>query len=551
MKCALLQDKPPKGFDELLPIITERDLQELQEQIPELSTYLDSSPINISMKDETGNVSGLQSEEHKNLETIQFQPMFVGSRTVESMTYKKASSVVTEMSVSEDKATQMSMDASTQVEWTVEEDECPTSKAEPELQVLSTQNLAFKEERTELSSKAADQETVWTGDGNGTHERKKSSSDSASEESDLVFRSAHDDYVTVFETDLEGDPQERDVPLVSQLVGECQEQCAALLNEASQTTTLTSSGTPSTDQSTQTEHSFDDNWPVQESGIQRGLSQTDLEQQASDRSRQTSLDNMVERLSHLEACLSNTQEVLERTSAEKQQLQQANSNVREFVCRELQAIHNCLSKEKRLISEWDLQIKEDILEGISKVREIQEKDHNYIVQSITQRTKEECEKKMTQLNLEFEKEKNVFLEDKEKLECEKIEILKQLDQLRIDKETSEIQQQEESQKLTSLVEEYKAKLDEQQGTAQKVQENKSRFDEDQQIRFNAIIMKLKREKEQALSQAQEKLNELKSLLEQQEEGMKVLVMEKENIAQERKREHDEFCRREEDLLTGK
>jgi len=119
----LLQEKPPRPFDEQLPIITESDLQELKDQIPELASYLESCSINISMRDESGKSSFLQSEELENLSSVTQFPVNFRGRTSESITDKKEALLLAEMSSSGNKATQMSMDASTQVEWTCNESE--------------------------------------------------------------------------------------------------------------------------------------------------------------------------------------------------------------------------------------------------------------------------------------------------------------------------------------------------------------------------------------------------------------------------------------------
>ena len=94
------------------------------------------------------------------------------------------------------------------------------------------------------------------------------------------------------------------------------------------------------------------------------------------------------------------------------------------------------------------------------------------------------------------------------------------------------------------------KLRSTKGAVQKVQENKSRYEEDQQIRFNAIMMKLKREKENALFQAHEKIKELTQCVEQQEKDIKSLMMEKENVTGEYEQARGGFCLREQELLAG-
>lgn len=154
------------------------------------------------------------------------------------------------------------------------------------------------------------------------------------------------------------------------------------------------------------------------------------------------------------------------------------------------------------------------------------------------------------MNAKFEKEKQAFLEIKMRLDLEKNEILDQLKQLQAEKEKSECRHREETEKLSEIVADYKAKLEEHEGAAQKLQESKSRFEEDQQIRFNAIMMKLKREKEHAVLQAQEKIKELKQIVEQQEKEVKSLAMEKERITEELGQVRSAFCKREQELVAA-
>ena len=537
-------EKPPRPFDEQLPIITDRDLQELQEQIPELTTFLESSSINISMKDETRKGSFLQSEELEHLSAIQFAAV-LGTRTSGSISEKKET-LFGEMSSSQ-KATQMSIDASTQVEWTFEEEKMPV-KEEQGVPFYSTLHALDKNGQDERNERSDDNES---------NERKRSGSDTASErssaldDSDLVFRSAHEDYVTVFDADL-GVNLESDRHGSIQPVGELQEDCAALLDDASQTPTLSGSTTQSTDHSTQTEHSSDSNLTIQESGLEEfgegGLVVS--ERKSFESTHQPTENELVERLKHLEEQLRTTQSSLEKAFSQKEHLRQMNSKVRDCLMGEFEVIRKGLEECRQVVVDLKSKMKKDVVVAIASLQQKGDLYRETLIDSTTKKIKGEYEKELVQLNMQFEQEKTAFLELKSELEFEKNAILKELKQLQSEKEASESKHREEAEKLSLTVSEYKAKIEERDGVAQKLQENKSRYEEDQQIRFNAIMMKLKREKESALSQAQEKIKVLRECIEQQEKDIKSLVMEKEKVVEEYEQERGAFCERERDLLAG-
>lgn len=553
----LLQEKPPRSFDEQLPIITDRDLQELKDGIPELSSYLESSSINISMKDESGKTSFLQSEELENFSSVMQFPMISESRTNESVTDKKVTSSVVDMSSSESKATQMSMDASTQVEWTCSDsDSIPLQESQSPTESEFMKNVPDKNEQANVSK----QENTEGCTDNESNERKKSNSDTASEkssvldDSDLVFRSAHEDYVTVFDADLAGDLEEKEPTVDTQPVGKVQEDCSALLDDASQTPTLASSGTQSIDHSTQTEGSSDGSWPppVQETGLQDFGEEAALtsDHQSFERTSKSATDEMVLRIEHLEEKLRTSQGSLEKANSQKENLQQLNTKVKDCFKGEFDVLRQCLNDSKKLMLEWDSKLREDVIKTLRNLQQKGDLFREQLIQNVTERTRDEFQRELVHLNSQFEQEKSAFLEMKNKLEVEKDGILNELKQVQAEKERSEIQHQEENEKLSMIVNQCKAKLEEHEGAAQKLQESKSRYEEDQQIRFNAIMMKLKREKEYAVLQAQEKIKELKQLVEQQENNMKSLVMEKERVTGDYEQARDAFCGREQELLAG-
>jgi len=545
-------EKPPRPFDEQLPIITDRDLQELLEQIPELSAFLESISINISMKDETGKASFLQSEELENLGTSPQFPVVLGRRTSESVSDKKAT--FTEMSSSE-KLTQMSVDASTQVEWTCEEEKIPVQEEQGK-QFYFTQHPPVSEQTNVLNQNVREESTECSDD-NESHERKKSSSDTASEKSsalddDLVFQSAHEDYVTVFDADLAVNLDDNDLHHDIQPVGELQEDCTALLDDASRTPTLASSGTQSTDHSTQTEGSSDGSLPTQGSGSEEFCKEgsSDSDHKSFERTDQSSRNEMAERLKQLEEQLTTAECSLQTTYSQKEKLQQINTKARDCLKGEFEAIRQGLNECRQVILDLKLKVEEDVMNAAANLQQKGDLCKEAIIKNSTKRTREECKEELAQLNAQFEQERTAFLELKSKLEFENSKVLEELKQLQADKETSEAQHRQENEKLSLIVSEYKAKIDEHEGATQKLQENKSRYEEDQQKRFNAIMMKLKREKESALFHAQAKIKELTQCVEQQEKDIKSLVMEKETVTGEYEQARDAFCGREQELLAG-
>ena len=491
----------------------------MKDQIPELASYLESSSVNVSMGEEGAKNSFLQSEELENVSSVaQFPAEF--DRTSDSITDKKVASSIVDMSSSESKATQMSVDASSEIQWTCS----------------GNQNTPGQEGRQGAAENYCTQDTAETTEDfhdSNSSERKKSNSDTSSEkssaadDSDLVFRSAHEDYVTVIDADLEVNFNEKEISPDLQPVGEVQEDCSGLLEEASQTPTLASSGTQST------ERSID-------------VSALDSGSQELETATLSIPNDVVQRLQQLQDQLTSTQESWEEAILKKETFKQLNMKVKDCVKDELNFLRQGLNDAKGLLIELQSKMKEDVLLAVGNLKEKGDLWGKHILQ----KTKEEFEVELVQINAKFEKEKKEFLEIKIRLELEKNEILDQLTQLQAEKERNESQHKEETEKWSEIVTEYKAKLEEHEGAAQKVQENKSRYEEDQQIRFNAIMMKLKREKEHAVLQAQEKIKELKQLLEQQEKDMKSLAMEKDMMTEEFGQARSAFCKREQELVAG-
>ena len=550
-------EKPPRPFDEQLPIITEREFQELQEQIPELAAYLETSSVSVCMKDETGKESCLQMDELESLNTMsQLQGLFE-RRTSDGVGDQK-NAPFAEMSSSE-KATQMSLDASTKVEWSCEKEEKTPVQELQGNQFYSTIGIPVVSEVTNVGKENVREETSQFADDDKTKEQKKSSSDSTSEkssgvdeDSDSVFRSAHEDYVTVFGADLAVNVNENDLRPDIQPVGVLQEDCTALLDDASQTTTLASSGSQSlTDHSTQTERSSDSNLLITESGSQESCGKGSLDVERIERTEQPMVNEMVERLKHLEEKLRNSQESLESAGSQREKLHHVNVKVRDCLKQEFEVFRQCLNECKKVVIDLESKIKEDVLIVVSSVQQKGDFFRENVSGIVSRRTRDEFEKELAQFSSQFEQERNIFQEVTSKLELEKSKLLEELKQLKTKNEATDSLHKEEMQKLSLVLNEYKSKLDEHEGAAQKLQESKSRYEEDQQIRFNAIMMKLKREKESTLFQAQEKIKELTQCVQEQGKNLKSVVMEKEKVTEEYEQAHSAFLAREQELLAGK
>lgn len=549
--------KLPRPFDEQLPIITERDFQELQEQIPELAAYLETSSVSVCMKDKTGKESCLQMEELESLNATSQLQGLLERRTSDGVRDQKTASFV-EMSSSE-KATQMSLDASTKVEWSCEKEEKTAVQELQGNQFYSTIGIPVVSEVTNVGKDSVREETSQCADDDKTKVQKKSSSDSASEkssgldeDSDSVFRSAHEDYVTVFGADVAVNLNENDLRPDIQPVGVLQEDCTALLDDASQTTMLASSGSQSlTDHSTQTERSSDSNLLITESSLQESCGKGSLDAEIVERTGQPMVNEMVERLKHVEEKLRTTQESLGSASSQREKLHHVNVKVRDCFKQEFEVFRQCLNDCKKVLLDLEAKIKEDVLTAVASVQQKGDFYRENVSGVVSKRTRDEFEKELAQISSQFEQEKNVLEKVKSKLELEKSKLLEELKQYQTEKETTESLHKEEMQKLSLVLNEFKSKLDEHEGAAQKLQGSKSRYEEDQQIRFNAIMMKLKREKESALFQAQEKIKELTQCVQEKEESLKSVMVEKVKVTGEYEQAHGAFLAREQELLAGK
>lgn len=532
-------EKGPRVFDEQLPVITDGDLQQLQGQIPELTTFLENSLTNVSMKEEIGRASFWQDKEFDDLSTAQFQ-MFLGAKTSGSVLEKKLNSSL-EMSTSQ-KATEMSIDASKQIEWTCQEEK------------TTVQDHVPVHEATKVTSEILQEIDECVKDSN-VNERRKSNSDTSSEkssaleDSDLIFRSAHDDYVTVFGADLVANADDAN----AQPVGERQEDCSALLDDASQTPTLARSMTQSTDHSSQTEQGSEGGLQLHVSGVEEPLrkgSKILEEKLMQDNKQQQARNELAKKIEQLENELRTAQSTLENEFSQRERLQQGHAKVKDCVKKEFEVIRQNLMECKQVTIDLTSCVNRDVMAMMVSFQEKGEFYRNALIESTVNQNGEEFERKLAQLGAQFEKERTAFFELNSKLELENGRLRDDLKRYETDRERREAQYKEEVDNLSLVIKEYKSKIEEQEGTAVKMQGNKSRYEEDQQRRFNAIMMKLKQEKESALSQAQEKIKELTKCMEELEKDVKCLEMEKDKLSEECQQSQDAFCGREQELLNG-
>lgn len=428
------------------------------------------------------------------------------------------------------KVSAMSIDASTQAQWTEggarEEDlrqggsttveGHETEEERPVEMSITTQGT---NEKTATGSK--DEPTVETQKTNGSSDTGSERS-SGLDDNDL-FKSAHEDYVTVVDADLKVDLEEQ-IPLAFESSGGSDDKVGVLLGEISQTPTLTSSETQIFDQSTQTD---------------------DLEGEASTSICESSPET-ASQLVHLEEQLTKT---LEASTASRDKLLESHRLLKDLLCKELPILKDAHCRNKELVVTWLVETKRDMENALSTLK-VREEERSRQVNSIMQGEREELEEIQRQITRKCDEERKEFQEIRTKLECEKKSLLDDLKKLQIEKEGNESQHRSETERLSGIIQEYRSKYEAQQSTSQKLQEHKSRSEEDQQIRFNSIITKLKREKEQAVGQTLEKLKAVELQLEQQRERAQLAIEEKETLAQVKGDDGIKFQNREQELVAS-
>ena len=532
-KSILLQEKAPRDFDSRLPIITERELQGILEHAPELRQHLETSPINVSMRDISGRL-GTSSSQDDVIDGAGFK-IFGFAEALKSF------------SVSQTKTSIMSVDTSTQVEGTVTTGICSTKNESKVVGGDLTDNSSEGEVKVlRYMSVAQD----LGGDTEGvTRTKRKSSSEGDSdknsqglEDSDLMFKSANEDYVTVYDTDIVREPSDGK-PSGEMVISETSvELCdPPSLEETSQTLTLTSfssgSGSQSTNQSSQTDFTDSDlvHTPFQESTKRPSHEVI----KSGDTSDANALDLSVQNIKHLEEHLAKSKDALESSNRRRDNLLAMNRSLKELLQDQLGKTQDELASSKDTIEKLKTYSKECSVFILDEVKRRFESKKNDVIESTSKTMRDK-----------FEQEKARLVDLLSKEELQRVQFSEELENIRMEKETLEGKYKEETDKLRLTLEDCKTKLEEQQSLTTKQYESKTRSDEDQQIRFNAIISKLKKEKEQAMNVAHEKLRSIEMELVKEREKTGLLTCENENLQQGTKLEAERFCERENELLAS-
>ncbi|XP_032243064.2 RB1-inducible coiled-coil protein 1 [Nematostella vectensis] len=492
-----LFDKPPKEFDQRLPIITENDLQQLQTSVPELSEYLDKSydANNISMLDVTLSTTPITSE------TQSASAATSMSRCVCTMsvdTQDDGESGVAdgkEMHISMGKGTDMSV---------VQE---PTD---------DTAHIVLAPSDAEEPAKEC------------------SSQSEAGSDSDLMFRSAQEDYVTVAEADLGKEfTEEQSLSVEDQVLGS---------HNTSQTLTLTSSGSQSCETSTQTddglENKADDESASEES--------TPVQQEEQPATIETTDAPSMNKIIQLEEQLQFYKKELNSVTMEKEKIKNDNFQTGNLFGETLTNLRENLSQTRQMVIDSRTQFKHEIVEALEKLSSTLEK-----ASELTQeRTSKEYKKILREVTDKYDKEKKHLLEEKTHCEIEKNDVEIKLQSVMAEKEALEIQHKDKVEELNSSLGILQTHFEEQKSLAMKLKETKERSEEDQQTRFNAIIMRLKRERDQMVGQLNEKLTMLEGEYEKQQQHLEVLEQEKVALQQTKEEDSMKFTKKEKELLTA-
>lgn len=530
----LSQERVLREFDSRLPIITERELQAIFEHAPELREQLDTASINVSMSDVSGRL-GTSSLE-----------VSADSTTVKNIGFiELLKSFEKGFSTSQTKSSAMCVDASTTMEDIELEGIFPAQSGRHNIDTDLAENSSEGDGK-ELTFISMAQNLAEDKERN-TQTKRKSSSEGDSdknsqglEDSDLMFKSANEDYVTVYDTDVERSTGDAKVAGQMVVSGTSVELCdPPSLEETSQTLTLTNfssgSGSQSTDQGSQTDFSDElIHSPFQES-VKRASHELIKSAKNSD---SKTLDLTLQNIKHLEEHLAQSKEALEVSNRKRDNLLTVNNNLKELIKKELDKTHKDLASTKELTEKTKTCLKEYSLFILDEVKKLFESEKSTVVEMVSKTIREECEQ-----------EKNQLLDQLRQKKLESIQFCEELEKLRTEKEILSIKHKEETGNLLSSLEDYKMKLEEQQSMTAKQQESKSRFDEDQQIRFNAIITKLKKEKEQAVNLAHEKIRIIESELARESDKTRTLTRENEDLRQAKQLEAETFCEREKQLSS--
>lgn len=408
-----------------------------------------------------------------------------------------------EMSVSK---TSMSVDASTQAAVWMDgggvvieesEDSPEGDNTSTRLHLLSS-SQASVDESTPLNLQSSDESPP------KSHQKD---SDTGSEpssgltDSDIMFRSAQEEYVTVEGADLDSkdDSFSQHEPAPPSIIGE---------HDSSQTLTLTSSGSQSITASTQTDFSLDENL-ICSGGDEDEKNKTD-----SLYSKETVI-KLEERTKELENELKCNTEELNTIVQCNAKLEDLKKNFTELLQNAVVSLRKDLRTSKELISDCKGTMNREVEIAWSKMQGFAEEVMNSVSTFESERTKQEMDEIVRQIGEKYQEEKTELLNTKQQLEIKINDITMELQKVQEECNVTKAKNAEEIQRLTTELDEYKGQFEDQQNLLMKLKENKVQTEEEQQTRFNAIIMRLKRERDQIVNQLNGKMKEMEMEMEKQ------------------------------------
>lgn len=340
-------------------------------------------------------------------------------------------------------------------------------------------------------------------------------------DSDIMFKSAQEDYVTVEGADFgskdDSFSQNECTPHPS-IIGE---------HDSSQTLTLTSSGSQSITASTQTDFSLEENLICSSGGDEDEKSKTD-----SLYSKEAVV-KLEERITELEDELKCNTEELNTIVQRNAKLEDLKTNFTELLQNAVVSLREELRASKELISDCKGTMNREMQVAWSRMQVFAEEVMNSVSTFESERTKQEMDQIIRQLGEKYQEEKTELLNTKAQLELRINNITMELHKVQEECNITKAKNADEIQRLMTELDDYRGQCEEQQNMLMKLKENKGQTEEGQQTRFNAIIMRLKREKDQIVSQLNEKMKEMEMENEKQKVELTELRQERHSSLKEK------------------
>lgn len=304
----------------------------------------------------------------------------------------------------------------------------------------------------------------------------------------LFLRSAQEDYVTVVESDLES-KENKD--------SEGRESC--------QTLTLSGSGSQSNTASTQTDISLDEKLICSE------IFDGNTKEQIQTNEDKEMIEKLQNTIQELESELSKSCMEYRKTLEDNEKLSTLNNNLKELIKTSLVGLRNDCQDSKDAINSFKSNFSQDVEIAWADVHKYVDKIKGNLSEMST-RTAKEYEDIIKQLNEKHEQEIKELIQIKSQLELEK-NTIKLEKSAELAKVTNEVNQ------LQLMVEEYKAKCEEQQYALTRQKDVRVKTEEEQQTRFNSIIQSLTKEKKVIVGQLNEKVKAMEQELQKQYEKL--------------------------------